>query len=289
MPTAAGWARMVEAFRAGLRQHGYIEGKNVVIEFRWAEGKYERLPALANELVRLQVDVIVTHATAGVRAAKEATTSIPIVIAATGDAVSAGLVESLARPGGNITGSSFLGPTLAAKRLDLLREALPHVKRIGLVYNTGVGAPGSVQSVIDAAISRGLMVHRAGVGSVEELEGAFSGMAQARVDAVLVNEDPMLVSSAKRIVELSTRQRLPTMGFSQIAEAGGLMAFGASIVEMHRRAAYFVDRILRGAKPADLPVEQPTTFELLINAKAAAALGTPIARSVLARADRILE
>ncbi len=289
MPTASGWARMVEELRAGLREYGYVEGKNLVIEFRWAEGQYDRLPALANELVRLRVDVIVTHATPGVRAAKEATSTIPIVIAATGDAVAAGLVASLARPGGNITGSSFFGPDLAAKRLDLLKEALPRIRRVALLHNVGIGSRFSVEAVERAARLRNVELHEAGVRGPDEFESAFDKMAAWQVNAVLINEDPMLVANAKEIAIQAARRRLPIIGYSQIAEAGGLMAFGASIPEMHRRAAYFVDRILKGAKPGDLPVEQPTKFELLINLKTAKALGLTISQSVLLRADRVIE
>lgn len=289
MPTASGWARMVEALRAGLREYGYVEGRNLAIAFRWAEGKYDRLPLLAAELVRLKPDVIVTHATAGVRAAKEATTTIPIVIAATGDAVAAGLVASLARPGGNITGSSFLGPDIAAKRLDLIKEALPRIKRVALLYNLAIGSAHSVETVKRAAGLRNVEMHEAGVRSPDEFESAFAKMAAWQVDAVLINEDPMLVSNAKLISEMAAKRQLPSIGYSQIAETGGLMAFGASIVEMHRRAAYFVDRILRGAKPMDLPVEQPTKFELIVNMKTAKALGITIPQSVLTRADQLIE
>lgn len=289
MPTASGWARMVEALRAGLREYGYEEGKNLVIEFRWAEGQYDRLPALANELVRLRVDVIITHATAGVRAAKEATSTIPIVIAATGDAVAAGLVASLARPGGNITGSSFLGPDLAAKRLDLLKEALPRVRRVALLYNVGIGSILGVEAVKRAASLRDVELHEAGVRGPEEFESAFAKMVGLKVDAVLINEDPMLVANAKIIADAAAKRRLPTFGYAQIAEAGGLLAFGASIPEMHRRAAYFVDKILKGAKPSDIPVEQPTKFEFLVNLKTAKALGLTIPGSILLCADRVIE
>jgi putative ABC transport system substrate-binding protein len=289
MPTASGWAKMVESLRAGLREYGYVEGKNLIIEFRWAEGQFDRLSALANELVRLKVDVIVTHATAGVRAAKEATSTIPIVIAATGDAVAAGLVVGLARPGGNITGSSFLGPDLAAKRLELLKEALPRIRRVALLYNVGIGSRYAVEAVERAASLRNVELHLVGVRGPDEFESAFDKMGGWQVDALMINEDPMLVTNAKAIAGEAAKRRLATIGYAQIAEAGGLMAFGASISEMHRRAAYFVDRILKGAKPGDLAVEQPTKFELLVNLKTAKALGLTIAQSVLLRADRVIE
>ena len=296
MPAAAGWARMVAAFREGLRDLGYVEGKNLVIEFRWAEGQYDRLPGLAKELVGLDVDVIVTHATSGVLAAKGATATIPIVIAASGDAVATGLVSSLSRPGGNVTGSSFLGPAIAAKRLDLVKEAMPRARRVGLLYNersaydSRTGALLSVQAVERAARERGLELLKSGVRRRRDLETAVAKLADAGgVDVMLINEDPMLVANARAIVAAALKHRYPTVGFAQIAEAGGLMAYGAGIAEMHRRAAYFVDKIVKGAKPADLPVEQPTRFELIVNLGTARALGVAVPLSILVRAARVIE
>jgi len=278
---------MVEALRAGLREFGYVEGRNIAIEFRWAEGNYDRLPELAAELVRLKVDLIVTHTTAGTRAAKQATATIPIVIAATGDPVQAGLVASFARPGGNVTGSSFLGPEIAAKRLDLLKEALPRIRRIAVLFN--VNGRYIFNAMGRAAGSLKVELYEAVVQGPDEIESAFAKMVNWRADGVIVVEDPVLVSRAKAIAELALKRRLPAIGFAQIAEAGGLMAFGASIPEMHRRAAYFIDKILKGAQPGDLPIEQPTKFELIINMKTAKALGIRIPQAILVRADKVIE
>ena len=289
LPAASDWTSKIEALRSGLRDLGYVEGKNLVIEFRWAEGKYEQLSELAAELVRLKPDVLITHATAGVRAAKQATTTIPIVIAATGDAVVAGLVASLARPGANVTGSSFLSPQLAAKRLELLKEALPRLRRVAVLHNPGQLSQYMLDAAQKAAKSLKLEFQQFGARAPGEFESAFAAMAKARVGAVTIHEDPMLVGNAKRIVEAAAKQRLPTIGFTDIAEAGGLMAFGANIAEMHRRAAVFVDKILKGAKPGDLPVEQPTQFELIVNLKTTKALKLTIPKSILVRADRVIE
>ena len=289
LPSASGWTKMVDALREGLRELGYVEGRNLAIEFRWAEGNYDRLPELARELVGLKPDVIVTHATVGVRTVKQATSTIPIVIAATGDAVEAGLVASLARPGGNVTGSSFFAPQIAAKRLEIIKELLPRSRRVAVLYNLGIGTPGSLEALGRAAQLLKLELYEAGVRGPDQIENAFGNFAKHRVDAIVINEDPVIVASAREIAALAAKQRLPAIGFLQIAEAGGLMAFGPSIAEMHRRAAYFVDKILKGAKPGDLPVEQPTKFELVINMKTAKMLGLAIPQSVLARADRVIE
>jgi putative tryptophan/tyrosine transport system substrate-binding protein len=287
--TAAGFASKVEGFRAGLRDLGYVEGKNIVIEFRWAEGRYERLPALAEELVRLKVDVLVTHATAGTCAAKQATTKIPIVIAAVADAVATGLVASIAKPGGNVTGSSFFGPELSAKRLDVLKEVFPQVRRVGVLINSN----GLFQPALDAMErSAGLLdieLQKFAIREPGELAGAFQDMSKRRTEALVVVEDPMLLANSPAIAELAAAQHLPSFGFLEMAEAGGLVAYGASIVEMHRHAAVFVDKILKGADPGDLPVEQPTKFELIINLKTANALGLHMPPTLLARADEVIE
>lgn len=289
MPSASGWTAMIEALRTGLREHGYVEGRNLIIEFRWADGKYDKLPELAADLLRANVEVIITHATPGVRAAMQATTAIPIVIAAAGDVVDAGLVASLARPGGNVTGSSFLGPQISAKRVSVLKEALPQTKRIGLIFNREIGTRLSIDAVVRAAGQLNIAVVETGVLNANEFSRAFTEMATARVDAVLINEDPMLVSRSSDIADLARKHKLPTVGYAQIAESGGLIAYGASLRAMHRRAAYFVDKILKGAKPADLPIEQPQEFELIVNLKTAKSLGVRIPNSVLARADRLIE
>jgi putative ABC transport system substrate-binding protein len=285
------WASKVEALRAGLRDLGYIEGKNIVIEFRWAEGKYDRLPMLARGLAALDVDVLVTHTTPGVRAAKQATTRIPIVIAAVGDAVAAGLVESIARPGGNITGSSFFVPELASKRLGLLKEAFPHVKRVGILFNP-VGIVQTAtwgDAMASAAKSLAIEMQEIPVREPEHFEGALVSAVDKGIDALAMSEDPVLVGNARPIVDVVARLRLPAIGFPEFGEAGGLMAYGASIVEMHRLAAAFIDKILKGAKPAELPVQQPTKFELIINLRTAKALGLMIPPALLARADEVIE
>ena len=285
------WASKVEALRAGLRYLGYIEGKNVVIEFRWAEGKYERLPALAQELVGQNVDVLVTQATPGVRAAKQATTTIPIVIAAVGDAAATGLVESISRPGGNITGSSFFVPELASKRLGLLKEAFPQVKRVGILLNpVGIARTAIWENAMgSAAKSLAIELQEIAVRGPPEFDGAFASLADKGIDALVVNEDPVLVGNAPAIVDMVARQRIPSIGFLEFGEAGGLMAYGASIIEMHRHAAVFIDKILKGAKPRELPVEQPTKFHLSINLKTAKSLGLTIPPGLLLRADEVIE
>jgi putative ABC transport system substrate-binding protein len=289
--TASGFARRVEALRAGLRDLGYVEGKNIVIEFRWAEGYYERLPQLAAELVRLKVDVIVTSGTAGILAAKAATTTIPIVMASSGDVIALGLVTSLARPGGNVTGMAGFGPEGSAKRLELLKDAFPRTRQVAVLLNPD--NPGNIRLALPAmeatAKSLQLELQPFGVRGLGEIESAFAAMAKRRVDAVVTTEDGLFVVNAGAIAKLAAKTRLPSVGPIEFAEAGGLMAYGANRRELFRRAAYFVDRILKGAKPADLPVEQATRFETVLNQKTAKALGIQFPQTVLARADRVIE
>jgi len=228
--TPSGFAPQVEAFRAGLRELGYIEGKNLVIEFRWAEGRYERLPELAADLVRLKVDVLVTHAPVGVRAAEQATTTIPIVIAAVGDAVASGLVKSLARPGGNVTGSSFFVPELAAKRLDTLKEALPQVRRVGALLNSSALSQPVLDAMAKSATLLDIELQQFSIREPRELPGVFQQIANGRCEAVLANEDPMLLANSRAIADLAVGQHLPSFGFLEMAEAGGLAAYGANIV-----------------------------------------------------------
>ncbi len=288
--SASGWAPQVEALREGLRDLGYTEGKNIVIEYRWAEGKYERLPELATGLVRLGVDVIVTHGTPGTLAAKRTTTTIPIVMATSGDAVASGLVASLAQPGGNVTGLTFFDPQLSAKRLELLKEVAPRIGQVALLWNSGNPATGiSLQLVDRTAKQLKLGLQQFSIRSPEEIERAFAAMAQAHVDAVWIHQDQMLIENTKVIAELSAKYRLPSAGFGGYAEAGGLIEYGVNVAGLFRRAAYFVDKILKGAKPGDLPIEQPTRFELVINVKTAKALGLTIPQSILVRADRVIE
>ena len=288
--SASGYTSRVDALRAGLRELGYVEGKNMVIEFRWADGKNDRLPELAAELVRLKVDVLVTHAVPGTRAAKEATTTIPIVTAVVADPVALGLVASLARPGGNITGSTFFYAELTAKRLELLREVFPRTRYVAVLLNPLNPAQAlNFQAMEITARPLKVGLQKFEVRRPNEFESAFSAMAKKRVDAVAIVEDPMFLANAKGLADLAAKQRLPSIGFNEFAESGGLIGYGANLFELFRRAAYFVDRILKGAKPADLPVEQPTKFELVVNLKTAKALGIKIPQSILVRADRVIE
>jgi ABC-type uncharacterized transport system substrate-binding protein len=288
--SASGYAPQVEALRAGLRELGYVEGKNISMEFRWAEGKYEQLPELAAELVRLKVDVIVTHGTPGTLACKQATTIIPIVMASAGDAATTGMVASIARPGGNITGSTFYNPELAAKRLELLKEILPRMRRAAVLIN--VGNPGMapvVKALEPAAKALKLELQQVAVRGPEEFESAFSAMVAGRIDAVVVIEDGMLNANALRIAQLAAAKRLPAVGMPELAEAGGLMAYGVDQLRMFRRAAYFVDRIFKGTKAGDIPIERATKFETILNQKTAKALGIKFPQAILVRADRVIE
>ena len=289
--TASGSARRVEALRAGLRDLGYVEGKNIVIDFRWAEGNYERLPQLAAELVRLKVDVLVTAGTPSILAAKSATTTIPIVMASGGDPVATGLVTSLARPGGNVTGMAGFSPELMVKRLELLKDVFPRARQVAVLFNPDNPSHIKISlPVMDAAAkSLKLELHQFGARGPSEFESAFAAMAKRRVDAVVTSQDSMLTDNAGAIANLAAKMRLPSVGFPEFAEAGGLMAYGVNRVEFFRRAAYFVDRILKGARPGDLPVEQATRFETVLNLKSAKALGLQFPQAVLARADRVIE
>lgn len=290
--SAAGYATRVDAFRAGLRDLGYEEGKNIAIEFRWAEGQSDRLPELAAELVRLKVDVIVTHAHAPTLAAKRATATIPIPIVMTnvGDAVANGIVASLSRPGGNITGDTFFLPELAAKRLEVLKDAVPHVRRIAVLANPdnpGIGP--SLQAMEGAAKALQLVLQRFDARGPADLESVFAAMATKHSDALTVIEDPWIIVNVKRIAELAAKRRLPSIGAIEFTVAGGLIGYGVNFLALYRRAAVFVHKILKGAKPADIPVERPTRFELAINMKTAKTLGLKIPQSVLLRADKVIE
>jgi putative ABC transport system substrate-binding protein len=288
--SASGYAPQLEAFRRGLRDLGYVEGKNIILEYRWAEGTYDRLPVLAAELVRLKPDLVLTHGTAGTRAAKQATTTIPIVMAVSGDAVATGLVASLAHPGGNITGSSFFNPELAAKRLELLKEVVPALTRVAVLMNPGNPVNEvSLQAMERTARSLGLELQQVNVGGPEEFNVAFSTIVKGRAGALSVFDDAMLIAQARRVADLAAKNRLPTIGFSELAEAGGLMSYGVNFPDLWRRAATYVDKILKGAKPADLPVEQPTKFEFIINLKIAKQIGLTIPQSVLYRADKVIK
>jgi putative tryptophan/tyrosine transport system substrate-binding protein len=288
--SALGYARQVEALRAGLGDHGYVEGKNIVTDFRWADEQYERFPALAADLARLKVDVIVTFGTAATIAAKNATTTIPIVMVNTGDAVATGLVASLARPGGNVTGSTTFGPQLTAKRLELVKEALPRARLVAVILNPANPAQTlNFEAMESTAKSLGIGLRKFEPRGPNELEGIFSAMAKQRVDAVVTTQDALIEAHAREIANLAARMHIPLAGNKALADAGGLIGYGVNTFEIYRRAGTYVDRILKGAKPDDLPVEQATKFELIINLKTAKALGITIPQSVLLRADEVIQ
>jgi len=287
--SAASNAGRMEALRAGLRDLGYLEGKNLVIESRWAEGKFDRLPELAAELVRLNVDVILTTGTPGIRAAKNATTTIPIVMVTSGDPVGFGFVASLAQPGGNITGSSTFGPELSAKRLELLKETLPRTQRVAVLFNPDNSINDrNLPAMEQTAKLLKIRLQRFEVRGAEEFKNAFAAMTKQRVDAVALPEDDFLNANQNEVAELVAKQRLPSIGRAEFAEAGGLIGYAVNFFDLYRRAAIFVDKILKGAKPADLPVQQPTKFEFVINLKTAKQIGLTIPPNVLAGADKVI-
>jgi putative ABC transport system substrate-binding protein len=290
--TPAAWAPRVDAFRAGLHDLGYVEGKNVVIDFRFAEGQYERLPELAAELVRLKVDVIVTHSGLGALAAKRATAAsqIPVVMTNVPDAVGSGIVASLARPGGNITGDTFFVTELVAKRLELLKDAIPRVRRVAVLVNPDNPNVGlSLQSMAVAAKVLNVVLVRFDARGAADLDGTFAAMAKESVDALTVVEDPVFIANFKRIAERAVMQRLPSISFVEFPDAGGLLGYGADFLALYRRAPYFVDKILKGAKPADIPIERPTKFEFVINMKTAKAIGLAVPAATRLRADREIQ
>ena len=288
--TAAADEIMLAGFRQGLKEHGWIENKNIILEYRFADGKIERLNELAAELARLKVDIILSGATVGAQAAKRASSTIPIVMVTTGDPVAAGLVASLARPGSNLTGVTALGQELSGKRLQLLKEALPGINHVAVLSNpTNPDSKFSVKEVEAAANELGVKLRLYEASDPTKFEGAFRTMSAERAGAVLVLTDSMLFTHRKRIVELAAQNRVPAMyPISEYATAGGLMFYGANFPDMYRRAAAFVDKILKGTRPADLPVEQAQRFELIINLKAAKQIGMTIPPNVLARADRVI-
>jgi len=281
----------VEAFRQGLRELGYVEGKNIVLEWRSSEGKFDRLPALAAELVRLKVDMIVTPGAPATRAAKAATITIPIIMSQDPDPVGNGFVASLARPGGNITGLSSLGADLAGKRLELLKEILPKLSRVA-VFGTSTN-PGTVPALRETELAAGpfkVQLQFLDVLSSKDIESAFRAAGKGRADAVLVLNSPVAASRRKEIAELAVKSRLPAFyNRSEYVEDGGLMSYGVSFTDLGHRAATYVDKILKGAKPADIPVEQPKKFEFSINLKAAKQIGLTIPPNVLARADKVIK
>ncbi len=289
-PLSAQSAR-IEAFRQGLRELGYVEGKNIVIEWRYAEGKLDRVPALAAELVHLKVDIIVTAGPSATRAAKEATSTIPTVMTQDGDPVANGFVASLARPGGNITGLSTLAPEISGKQLELLKEIVPRLSRV-VVLGTST-QPGNAQALRETELAAGafkVKLQFLDVLSAKDIETAFQAASKGRADGVLALAAPMLVSQRTQVIELAVKSRLPAIYYqSEFVEEGGLISYGVSISDLARRAATYVDKILKGAKPADLPVEQPIKFEFIINLKAAKQIGLTIPPNVLARADKVIK
>jgi ABC-type uncharacterized transport system substrate-binding protein len=279
-------------FVRAMRDLGYIEGRNLIIEVRSANGRPERLPALAAELVRLPVDLVVTLGDSEVRAAKQATATIPIVMSPSGDPVGAGYVASLARPGGNITGVSWVSPELSAKLLQLLKEAAPKVSSVAVLWNSGNPVKArDFNEARRAAETLGLRVRSVEVKASSDLARAFGAVPRTHSDALLALVDEVLSPSTfSRIADFATKERLPSVvGLNMYATAGGLIGYGPTFAEVHRRAATFVDKILKGAKPGDLPVEQPTKFELVINLKTAKALGLTIPQSLLVRADELIQ
>ena len=283
-------AARTEAFHQGLRELGYVEGKNIVIEWRSTEGKADRQPGLAAELVRLKVDVIVTGGPAATRAAKEATVAIPIVMAFDIDPVGSGFVATLARPGGNITGLSTLSPEISGKRLELLKEIVPKLSRVAVLGNSTV--PGNAQALRETERAAGALkvqLQYLEVQGPKDVETAFREASKRRADAVLVLQSAVLTSHRKQLIELAVKRRLPAIyDRAEFVEDGGLMTYSVSSTDLFRRAAYYVDKILKGAKPADLPIEQPTKFEFIINLKAAKQIGLTFPPNVLALADRII-
>ena len=281
-----------DAFLQGLRERGLIEGQNFAIEYRSAEGRRDRLLDLAAELVRLKVDVIITSTTPAIQAARQATSTIPIVMAVAGDPVGTGLVASLARPGGNITGLTLLAPELAGKRLELLKETLPKLTRVAVLWNSSSTAMIHTFREAQVAAQALSLKHQSMEvqGDPSDFERAFLAITRERPDGLFVTLDPFTSLHRRRIVELAAANRLPAMyELREFVDAGGLMAYGPSILDMWRRSATFVDKILKGAKPADLPIEQPTKFELVVNLKTAETLGIKIPQSILLRADRVID
>jgi putative ABC transport system substrate-binding protein len=290
-PPASAVATRTDAFRQGLRELGYVEGKNIIVEWRFAEGNLDRVRELVAEFVRLKVDVIVTGGSFATGAAKKATSTIPVVMTQDGDPVGNGFVASLARPGGNITGLSTVAPELSGKQLELLKETLPKLSRVAVLGSSN--RSGNAQSLKEtelAAGGLGVKLHYLDILSPKDIEAAFRTVSKQNADAVLVLTGPIVTSQHKQITDLALKNRLPAIyDRPEFVEDGGLMTYSVSSTDLFRRAAYYVDKILKGAKPADLPVEQPTKFELVINLKTAKQIGLTIPPNVLARADRVIK
>ena len=289
--TAALEVNLVDSFREGLRELGYEEGRNIAIEYRWADGRYERFAALVAELIAAKVDVIVTAGTPAALAVKKATSTVPLVMVAVGDPVGTGLVPSLARPDGNLTGLSSVAPDLEGKRLELLREIVPSVSRIAVFINSvNPFHATSMRQAQSAGKTLGIKVQQYDIRKSEDLDGAFAAIRKERPDALLILADRVFLHNRERIVDFTEEQRLPNVSaYKEVVEAGGLMSYGPSYEDMHKRAAIYVNKILKGAKPGNLPIEQPTKFTLVVNLKAAKALGISMPPAVLSRADDVIE
>jgi ABC-type uncharacterized transport system substrate-binding protein len=289
--TAALEANLVNSFREGLRELGYEEGRNIVVDYLWAEGKYEQFPALVNEFIASKVDVIVTAGTPAALAVKAKTNQVPLVMVAVGDPVGTGLVKNLARPEGNLTGLSSIAPDLEGKRLQLLREVVPALSHVAMLFNSL--NPFHVASVRQAGVAAqtlGIKLQALDVRMSEDLDGAFAAIRKERPDALFILADRIFLHNRQRIMDLAAEQRLPSVNaYEELVEAGGLLSYGPSYEDMHRRAAGYVDKILKGAKPGTLPIEQPTKFSFTVNLKTAKALGLRIPSQLLGLADRLIE
>jgi putative tryptophan/tyrosine transport system substrate-binding protein len=292
-PTSFDAARQhnLDAFRIGLRELGYVEDRNIALEIRWAEERYDRLPALAADLIQLRVDVIVTGGEAAIRATQQATKTVPVVMTVVEDPVASGIIASLGRPGGNVTGMSLMSPDLIQKEVELLKVVVPTMSRVGLLWNPlSAGNKPQVQNAEIAAQILGIEFRAYEARDSREIESAFDAVVRESTGALLVLGDAILITQRKKIAELAVRNHLPTISIrKEYAMGGGLMSYGPNPADMFRRAATFVHKILKGAKPADLPVEQPTRFELVINLKTAKALGLTVPDALLARADEVIE
>ena len=288
--TASGQAARLIALQAGLRDFGYVEGKNITIDYRWAEGKYEQLPDLATELVRLNVDLLVALGIKAALAAKQATSTIPIVIPATADPIATGLITSLARPGANITGSAIFGSEMAAKQLELMREAAPKMTRVAALSNPrNLSNQAGVKALEVAAKALKMSLHRFEAQSANDLDAALAAMEKARIEGVVILTDTLFVANTRKIVELAVQNRIFPVGLATYAENGCVIGYGPNQNEMYRKAAVLIDKIFKGVKPSDIPVEQATRFELVVNLKTAKALGVTIPQTIVVRATKVIE
>ena len=289
--TAALEANLLDAFREGLRELGYEEGRNIIIEYRWADGKYDHFPVLVAELIAAKVDAIVTAGTPAALAVKNATTTVPLVMVAVGDPIGTGLVPSLARPGGNLTGLSSIAPDLEGKRLQLLREVTPALSYVAMFINSlNPFHVSSMKQAHEAAQAMGIKLQLHDIRKSEDLDEAFAAIRKERPDALLILADRVFLHNRERIVDFANEQRLPNVNaYKELVEVGGLMSYGPSYEDMHKRAAIYVDKILKGAKPADLPIEQPSKFTFIVNIKAAKTLGVTVPSQLLGLADQLIE